>query len=313
MLKINKGEIFMAEAVIELNGLTKQYMKNEVVKDASFTISRGMICGLVGPNGAGKTTIMKILGGLVFPTKGNIVLFGKTSEKELAHERSRMCFMIETPFLKENMTARENLEKIRIQKGYPDKNRINEVLELTGLGDTGRKTVKKFSLGMKQRLGIAAALLSKPEVLILDEPVNGLDPEGIVEIRKLLQKLNLEENITILISSHILPELSMLCTDYVFIRKGKVVSKLSSEELKRECNEYYHIKTSDDAMVPDILRNQLGIDDFEVANDGSVRIFERLNEVQLISETLFKNGIIPIELHINEASLEQFYMRMVGE
>ena len=206
----------MEEILIDVKNLDKQYIKHKAVNNVSFQIRKGMICGLVGPNGAGKTTIMKIMGGLVIPTGGTISIYGNSDEKSLSKARSRMSFIVEIPYAKEKMTAYENLEIQRIQKGIPDKNRIKEVLELVNLTDTGKKPVQNFSLGMRQRLGIATALLSKPEIMVLDEPINGLDPEGIVEIRKLLLKLNREEEITMIISSHILSELSLLCTDYIF-------------------------------------------------------------------------------------------------
>lgn len=303
----------MSETIIEVQNFVKQYMKNTVVKDVSFEVKEGMICGLVGPNGAGKTTIMKALGGIILPTKGSISIFGETSEEGLAHSRSRMSFMIETPYAKQNMSAYENLEKMRLQKGLPDKKRIDEVLELVGLSDVGKKPVKNFSLGMKQRLGIAGAMLAKPEIMVLDEPVNGLDPEGIVEIRELLLKLNREEHISIIISSHILSELSLLCTDYIFIRHGELVEKLSADQLKRQCHEYYLIHSDNDSMIPAVLENALGIKDIEVQKDGSVKVFERIDELALISRTLFENGITPIELHMKDADLEQYYMNMVGD
>lgn len=303
----------MSEILIDVKNLEKQYMKNTVLKDASFQIREGMICGLVGPNGAGKTTIMKALGGLIEPTAGTISLFGETDEKGLAHSRSRMCFMIETPYAKQNLSAKENLEKLMIQKGLPDRSRIDEVLKLVELDNVGKKPVKQFSLGMKQRLGIAGALLSKPEIMVLDEPVNGLDPEGIVQIRELLIRLNREENITIVISSHLLSELSQLCTDYIFICKGDIVEKISADELTKKCHDYYLISTDNDQLVPAVLRNKLDITDIEVEESGAVRLYERIDEIRLISKTLFENGIIPTELHMHDANLEQYYMNLVGE
>jgi len=302
----------MAQTIIEVKNLEKQYMKQKAVDDVSFQIKEGMICGLIGPNGAGKTTIMKMLGGLVLPTGGSMSLFGGSSEEELAKARSRMSFMIEVPYAKEKMTARENLEKQRIQKGVPNKERIDEVLEIVGLTDTGKKPVHKFSLGMRQRLGIANALLTKPELMVLDEPVNGLDPEGIVEIRELLLKLNREEHITILISSHILSELSLLCTDYLFINKGKLLESVSTRDLKRICKEYYHIGTDNNSLALTILQEKLGVTEFEVERDGSIRLFERLDEAHTISKTLYEGGVVPTVLHMNEANLEQYYMNMVG-
>ena len=303
----------MSEILIEVKNLDKQYMKQKAVNNANFQIKRGMICGLIGPNGAGKTTIMKMLGGLAIPTGGSISIFGETSENGLAKARSRMSFMIETPYAKEKLSARENLEKQRLQKGIPDKKRIDEVLEIVGLSDVGKKPVKNFSLGMRQRLGIANALMTKPEIMVLDEPVNGLDPEGIVEIRELLLKLNREEHITILISSHILSELSLLCTDYLFINKGKLLQAVSADELKKLCREYYRISTDNNSLAAAILENKLGITQFDVDKDGSIRLYEQLDNMYTVSKTLFENGVVPVVLHINEANLEQYYMNMVGE
>ena len=282
----------MNDILVNVKELNKQFKKSHVLKNVSFSVKEGMICGLVGPNGAGKTTIMKALGGLILPTSGSIELFGETSEKGLAHSRSRMSFMIEIPYAKQSMSARENLEKLRLQKGLPDRSRIDEVLE---------------------RLGIAGALLTKPELMVLDEPINGLDPEGIVEIREMLLKLNREEHITIIISSHILSELSLLCSDYLFIRHGELIESLSAAELSRQCHEYYHIRTDNDSLVPAVLKNELGIEDIEVEKDGSVRVYERIDEQRLISRTLFENNITPVELHMKDADLEQYYMNMVGE
>ncbi len=303
----------MSEIIIEVKNLDKQYMKQKAVDNASFQIKEGMICGLIGPNGAGKTTIMKMLGGLALPTGGSLEIYGAGDENGLAHARSRMSFMIETPYAKEKLSARENLEKQRLQKGIPDKKRIDEVLEIVGLSDVGKKPVKNFSLGMRQRLGIANALMTKPEIMVLDEPVNGLDPEGIVEIRELLLKLNREEHITILISSHILSELSLLCTDYLFINKGKLLQAVSADELKKLCREYYRISTDNNSLAAAILENKLGITQFDVDKDGSIRLYEQLDNMYTLSKTLFENGVVPVVLHINEANLEQYYMNMVGE
>lgn len=303
----------MSDTLIELKKLKKQYMKQAAVNDVSFQIKEGMICGLIGPNGAGKTTIMKMLGGLVLPTEGDISIFGSSDEKGLAKARSRMSFMIETPYAKEKMTARQNLEKQRIQKGIPDKKRIDEVLKIVGLENTGKKHVKNFSLGMRQRLGIAIALLSKPEIMVMDEPINGLDPEGIVEIRELLLKLNREEHITIVISSHILSELSLLCTDYIFIHHGELMQSVSADELKKLCKEYYHIHTDNDERAVAILQERLNASSYDVEEDGSIRLYEQMDNLVNVSKTLYEGGVVPITLNINEANLEKYYMDMVGE
>lgn len=309
----NKEGDLMDNSVISVKNLTKQFMKQKAVDDVSFSIRKGMICGLIGPNGAGKTTIMKMLGGLVLPTSGSISLYGGTSERELAHSRSRMSFMIETPYAKDKMTAKENLTKQCLQKGVPDLKRIDEVLKTVGLEDTGKKKVGNFSLGMRQRLGIAGALLTKPEIMVLDEPVNGLDPEGIIEVRELLLRLNRENHITILISSHILSELSQMCTDYMFINKGKMICFRSAEELRKECSDYFYIHTDNDPLAAAVLSDKLSITQFDTDVDGSIRLWEKLDEVRLISKTLYDNGVIPLSMYVHEANLEQYYMNMVGE
>lgn len=234
----------VGQKVIAVEHLTKEYRHGKAVDDVSFEIQRGGIYGLVGPNGAGKTTIMRMLGGLVYPTEGTIALYSASGEETLEAGRKEMGFMIESPYLTKNATAYQNLEKIRILRQLPDRKVIDEVLALVGLSDVPKnKKVGKYSLGMKQRLGIACALLSKPSVLILDEPINGLDPEGIIEIRQLLLKLNQEYETTVLISSHILSELAQICTDYLFINHGKIVKQVTNEMLHEESitnlEEYY--------------------------------------------------------------------------
>ena len=303
----------MSEFIVDVKNMTKQYGRQLALDDVSFQIKKGSIVGLIGPNGAGKSTIMKIMGGLVFPTEGQLCMFDETGEKGLNHARSRCSFIIETPYAKGGMSARENLEKQRLQKGIPDKGRIDEVLKIVKLEDTGKKEFKKFSLGMKQRLGIANALLGKPELMVLDEPINGLDPEGIIEIRNMLKRLNEEENITILISSHILAELSHLCTDYLFIRKGSLRQNTSAEELHKICGEYYHIHTDNDAVALAVLQKQLGVERCDVLKDGSLRLYERLDDLPLVSKTLYENGLVPVTLHVHEADLESYYMKLVGE
>ena len=295
----------MSEILLETKNIVKQYGKQRALDDVSMEIKKGSIVGLIGPNGAGKTTLMKVIGGLVYPTEGELSIFGATDEKGLNHGRSRMSFMIESPYLKEAMTARENLEKQRLQKGIPDKKRIDEVLETVDLTNTGKKTVKKFSLGMKQRLGLAIALLGKPEMMILDEPINGLDPDGIAEIRELLLKLNKEEKMTIVISSHILSELSLLCSEYIFMNKGQIIDRLSDEELKNECSDYYRIDTTDNEKASVVLSGSLNISKFDVSGDGSIRIYEGLDRIEEISKALYEAGTVPLELYKNRINLEE--------
>ena len=300
------------QVVIDVKNLSKQYKKQKVVKNVSFQVKKGSICGLVGPNGAGKTTIMKMLGGLVLPNQGEISLFGLTKEEELAFSRSRMSFMIETPYVKQNLTAKQNLEKQRIQKGIVDVKRMDEVLEIVGLSDVGNKKVKEYSLGMRQRLGIANALMAKPELMILDEPVNGLDPEGIVEIREVLMKLNQQEGVTIMISSHILSELALMCTDYLFIHRGEIIKAITDAGLRNECRNYIGIHTDNDAMALAVLQEKLKVQNYTVKEDGSIQLFEFLDDIRTISKTLYENGVIPLELYMGGESLEEYYMSMIG-
>jgi ABC-2 type transport system ATP-binding protein len=219
--------------------------------------------------------------------------------------------MIEIPYEKERMTARDNLEKQRLQKGIRDKSRIDEVLKTVNLEDTGKKIVKNFSLGMRQRLGLANALLGRPEFMVLDEPINGLDPEGIVEIRELFRKLNREEGITLVISSHILSELSLLCTDYIFINQGKIKGTFSAEELSALCSEYYRIGTDNNAKAITILREKFEINNPEISDDGVLKISEKIDDIREISKALYDNGVIPVEITKNSISLEDYYMNMV--
>ena len=301
----------MSEIIVDVKNMTKQYGRQLALDNVSFRIKKGSIVGLIGPNGAGKSTIMKIMGGLVFPTEGGLTMFDESGEKGLNHARTRCSFIIETPYAKGNMSARENLEKQRLQKGIPDKDRIDEVLKIVKLDDTGKKEFKKFSLGMKQRLGIANALMGKPELMVLDEPINGLDPEGIVEIRELLKKLNKEEKVTIIISSHILSELSLLCTDYIFINHGKILDELTAEQLSEECSEYYQIDTDNNELASAILTNDCGIGKMEVLENGSIRIYEGLDDIRNISKRLYDGGVIPTQLARNEVNLEEYYMKKV--
>ena len=303
----------MSENIVEIRNMTKQYGKQRALDDVSLKIKKGSIVGLIGPNGAGKSTLMKIMGGLAYPTSGELEMYGATDERGLNNARTRMSFMIEIPYAKENMTAKENLEKQRIQKGIPDKKRIDEVLKEVNLENTGKKKVKNFSLGMRQRLGLANALLGNPEFMVLDEPINGLDPSGIVEIRELFRSLNQDKNITLVISSHILSELSLLCTDYIFINHGKIKGIFTADELKAACSEYIQINTDNNDLAGALLLNKCGINKMEVTKDSGIRIYEKLDEIRDISKILYDNGIIPLEIAKNEVSLEDYYMKMVND
>ena len=301
----------MENSVITVRGLCKSYKKHEVLHDFSLSVERGHICGLIGPNGAGKTTVMKILGGLIMQSRGDMEFFG--SAEGLDKSRDRMSFMIEQPVIASAMTARNNLEYIRILRGYPDDRRVDEVLDLIGLSGTGKKTADKFSLGMKQRLGIGMALLPKPEIMVLDEPVNGLDPEGIVEVRQLILRMAEEWGVTVLISSHLLSELSELCTDFSIISHGELVENLSRDELLVRCRGHIAVRTDDINRTAAVLEDRLSISDYKVIHGEEIHIFEKLGDVKHISKTLTDSGLVITRLCEEGQSLEDYYLEKVGD
>lgn len=217
--------------MLTIKNLTKSYKNTKAVDCFNLKIERGHIYGIVGPNGAGKTTFFKLLAGLAAPASGEITV---STGEDFAVYRKRMSFMIENPYLYDGMTAFENMKIIGGIKGETDESNLKKLLELVKLDRTGKKKVKNFSLGMKQRLGIACALTSNPEILVLDEPMNGIDPEGIVELRELLLVLNRERNMTLLISSHILGELFQLSTDFIFIKDGRIINIVDKESLENQ-------------------------------------------------------------------------------
>lgn len=301
----------MTNSVITMRGLSKSYKKQEVLHNFSLTVQQGHICGLIGPNGAGKTTIMKILAGLMFQSEGELELFGSPSD--LDDSRARMSFMIEQPIISDRMTARENLKYIRYLRGYPDEKRIDEILDIIGLSDTGKKKANKFSLGMKQRLGIGMALLPKPEIMVLDEPVNGLDPEGIVEVRQLIKRMQEEWGVTVLISSHLLSELSELCTDFSIISHGELIENLSREELLVKCRGHIALRTDDINRTAAVLEDKLSVHDYKVIHGEEIHIFECLGKVWHISKTLTDSGIVITKLNEEGQNLEDYYLEKVGD
>lgn len=266
----------MQETILTTRNLTKKYNNIAALSDINMELKQGEIYGLVGKNGAGKTTLLRVITGQAYATAGEISLFGMTSNDGLSKERKRIGAIIETPSFYPYMTAMQNLEYYRIQRGIPGKQCVNQALSEVGLSGVGNKKYKNFSLGMKQRLGLALALMNKPELLLLDEPINGLDPFGIVEIRNLLLKLNREKNITILISSHILTELSNLVTYYGFINDGRLIKQISNEELAKECNKYLELKVTDSEKMTALLETELGYTSYKVTPDNTIHIFKYL-------------------------------------
>ena len=295
--------------VIELKEIRKVYGKRPVLEHVSFSVERGHIVGLIGPNGAGKTTIMRIIGGLARATDGTVQLF--ESEERLDKNRDRISFMIENPIIDGSLTARENMEFVRLARGVADDSRCDNLLQYVGLADTGKKKAKHFSLGMKQRLGIAMALLPDPEVLVLDEPVNGLDPEGIVEVRHILKELCEKEGKTIIISSHLLAELSELCTDYVIINEGQIVEALSKEELMLHSRSYISIRTERTAETVAALEKKLSVWDYKVMEDDELRLYEYLEDPAKVSRTITEAGFTILRFAQTSDSLEEYYLSKV--
>ncbi|WP_125153457.1 ATP-binding cassette domain-containing protein [Clostridium rectalis] len=297
--------------IIRTNNITKTYRKKKVLNNVSIKVKKGDIYGFIGKNGAGKTTMLKAITGLVIPDEGQIELFGTTEEKDIIKQRKRIGALIESPNLYLNMTARENLFLMKIQRGIPGTNCIDKVLNLVSLKNLEKKKVKNFSLGMRQRLGIAMALLNDPELLILDEPINGLDPICIKEIREILLKINKERGTTILISSHILSELTLLANKYGFINNGKLIEETTSSELSKKCRRYLHLKINNCSNVSIILENELKIKDYEVFKDNTIRIYDEFDG-EKITLTLAKHSIGVKEIMKMDEALEDYFAKLVG-
>lgn len=295
--------------VLKTENLTKVYGKSKVVNQVNMNVKKGDIYGFIGKNGAGKTTFMRMVAGLAAPTDGRIELFGS---EELEKQRKRMGTLIEHPGLYPHMTARENLEVVRRNLGITDKNVVDDMLEFVGLSNTNRKKVKNFSMGMKQRLGIGISLLRNPDFLILDEPINGLDPAGIREVRELLLKLNQEREITILISSHILGELSKIATRYGIIRDGVLIEEFETEELVERCRRCQKLVVNDVERAIGILEETLHISNYDVPQDGVLRVFECLEETERVNRELISGGVDIKESYLAGQDLEGYFMDLLG-
>ncbi|WP_294358395.1 ATP-binding cassette domain-containing protein [uncultured Clostridium sp.] len=302
----------MKEIILKTTKLSKVYGSQVAVNNVDMTIRRGDIYGFIGKNGAGKTTLIRMIVGLIHKTSGEIELLGATSESDLDKSRKMIGSLVETPTFYGSMTARENLEVSRLVRGIPDKKEIDDVLDLVGLSDTGKKKVKNFSLGMRQRLGIANALLGNPKLLILDEPVNGLDPVSIVEIRELLKKINKEKDITILISSHILGELSELATCYGIINNGKLIEEITAKELNEKCRQYIELVVNDAKEAVVILEEKLGIMEYEVLPNNLIKIYSNLDKSGEINSILSTNGIIVERIFLKGQNLEEYFLTKIG-
>ena len=297
--------------VVSIKDISKFYGKAQVLKNVSLDIPNGSIFGLVGRNGAGKTTLMRIITGLAEPTSGSYSISGLSSkDKEIIKVRRRMGSIIESPAVFRNLSAYDNLKLQYINLGMTSYDDIPGLLELVELNNTGKKTAGKFSLGMKQRLGIAVALCGKPDILVLDEPINGLDPQGIIQMREILIRINRERHTTILISSHILEELSKLATHYAFIDNGEILQTLSADELMNKVRKSSRLKVSSvEDLCPVFDRNDI---DYKINGEDTVDIYSEISvsrTVALANEA----GVEVISVAENNESLEGYFMNLVAK
>mgnify|MGYP002673039039 FL=1 len=296
--------------VLETNALTKQYKNFTALNGLTMHIPKGSIYGFVGRNGAGKTTLIRLICGLQEPDSGSYRIYGiKNTDPQIVRSRRRMGAVVETPSIYLDMNARDNIRQQYQILGIPSENGIDELLQLVGLSDTGNKKAKNFSLGMRQRLGIAIALAGNPDFLVLDEPVNGLDPQGIIEIRELILKLNQQHGITILISSHILDELARLATNYGFIDGGYLLKEMSAEELEKHCRKCIRAEVSSTKTLACVL-DEMKLE-YHIVNEHTADIFAELSITKLV-ETLAGSNCEIYSLKDCEESLESFYMNLVG-
>lgn len=302
----------MKEIVIKTKNLTKKYSRFTAVNNVNMEIKQGEIYGLVGKNGAGKTTLLRMISGLTMPSNGEIQIFDETSEAGLNRARKRTGTIIETPSFFPYLSAGKNLEYYRIQRGIVEKDVVEDVLKFVGLTEVGKKKFKNFSLGMKQRLGMALAIMANPDLLILDEPINGLDPTGIVKVRDILLKLNKERNTTIIISSHILSELSQLATTYGFIHEGEFLEQICAGDIKEKCKNYLSIRVDNTAKAAALIENKLKCSKYEVLNDNELRLYEMIDKPEIISMEIVNNGIMLYSICQMGSNLEDYFINLIG-
>lgn len=297
----------MTDCIIEICGLTKMYKSKTAVRNLDLRIYRGEIVGIIGKNGAGKSTLLKMIGGLVYPTSGELHFFNRAAAGEQSFFE-RMGVLIEHPGLYPNISAYENLKLLAIAYGLSDRElTIAKLLRLVGLDPKNTAKVKSYSMGMKQRLGIAVALLGSPDVLILDEPMNGLDPQGIVEIRQLILELN-AGGLTILISSHILEELSKIATKYAIIHQGEFAEVISKEELQQRCEERIELEVDQAREVLPVLERELSIMKYKVVDSRTVYVYDAHVHIRQIVQVLAQQGIMIDSIARHKQSLEQYFL-----
>lgn len=302
----------MENTILKTNALTKNYGHIKALDNVNLELKEKHIYGFIGRNGAGKSTFMKILTGLSYQTSGELSLMGETTEKGIREARNSVGAMIESPAIFKWYSIRMNVEIKRQLVGNPDRTATDRVLELVDLKSVEKRRAGTLSMGMKQRLGIAMALVGNPKLLVLDEPINGLDPQNIVALRKLLKKLNEEKDITIFISSHILNELYLLATDYIIINEGRIVETLTQEQLEDKCKKYICVRTDDAAKAVTVLDKLYEQGAYKVISDDTIRIFKTSQESARIAEAFMNAGIMLKELSFKEQSLEEYFVNVAG-
>lgn len=296
--------------VLQTNHLTKQYGNYKAVDHVSLHIQYGEIYGFIGKNGAGKTTFMKMVSGLSNPSSGEIELFG-AFHSEAAAYHSRIGNLIEAPGLYPGMTGLENLKCKTLALGIHKRGYEQELLDIVGIGKTGNKKVKNYSLGMRQRLGIAMALAGGPDLLILDEPINGLDPQGMAEIRDMLLRLKEEKNITIMISSHILEELYKIADTFGIIHQGQLLQEISKEELAAICSDYIELVVSDTACACTVLETY-GIHEYKVTGERTIYIYDKIGPLGKLNRALVNAGCEVESLRVVQETLESYFLKLTG-
>jgi len=299
------------EYLLETSGITKRYGKKTVLNNIDLHVKQGDIYGLVGRNGAGKTTLMRIICGLSQQTNGSFSIFGRDGN-DLGDITSRRGLLIESPGLYEGLDAKTNLRIKCKLVGIDDEKEAERLLKLIGLDNTGKKKVKHFSLGMKQRLGIGIALAGNPDLVVLDEPINGLDPQGIIQVRDMIMRLNRENGTTFIISSHILDELSRIATKYGIINNGELIEECGADELNEKCESRIELVTDNPAGAVSIL-DKIGFSKFEVREDGRILIYEQYDRTGDITLALASAGVTTYEIIRKMESVEKYYLRLVGK
>ena len=298
------------EYIIKSDRLSKFFGKKKAVSRININVARGDIYGFLGQNGAGKTTTIRMIMGLIKPSEGEISIFGEKMLPGKYKNYNRIGSVIESAGFYPNLTATENLEIHRRLMGVTNKSYLDEALEITGMSDVRNKKVKDFSLGMRQRLGISRALLHKPELVVLDEPTNGLDPVGIKEIRKLIVDLSVKRKITVFVSSHILSEIQQIATRIGIIHEGTLLEEIEYSKLKEKNRSYIEIKVDDDKKAVYLLETELKISDFRIIEDGIIRVYESLNDSASVNHTLSDKGVKISSISVMNETLEDYFLNL---